>query len=484
MNTNMSNKRVMKLGGYSLVITAVAIAIVIIVNLALNLLPASFVRFSMDNSGYYDISDASREIMANVDDDITVYIVVEDGYMDTMVEEYVKRYTELAPSVSYKHIDPVLRPNFIENYTDETLDSAYTNLILVNETNERSRVVKYSEIFYTQYSEMDIYYFQMYYGYTPDNPTYFNIEQCLASAVDYLTTEKLPTVYYTTGHGETALGTTTQAAVDAENIKLSELVLLTKGEVPADADVVIVNGATKDFTKEETAALKAFSERGGDVILVSSHNSKLDDRNLENLYGFASELGLSYQDTLVYEGDSGKSAAENRSVMLPIIVENAFSIGVPSGTYVYMQDAHPIVKAEKLPEGVTVSNLFTTSTKGFVKGEGNTDITKKEDGDTEGQYILGAMAEKESAKLVWISSTYITNDATIGSYSNIQYFISMLTNICEKESSVTIDAKILQVEALSIDERTANVWGAIVIAVIPFGALATGFVIWNRRTKR
>ena len=90
----------------------------------------------------------------------------------------------------------------------------------------------------------------------------------------------------------------------------------------------------------------------------------------------------------------------------------------------------------------------------------------------------------ETSKFVWISSQYFL-DSRYSSYcSNISYFMAILTDLCEKESSVTINAKSLQIEALTVSEASANLWGIILIAVIPLAVLVTGFVIWNRRIKR
>ena len=63
---NAINKKVIKLGGYSIVITAVVIAIVIIVNLSLNLLPSKYTKYSTSPAGLYEISDISRDIMSKV----------------------------------------------------------------------------------------------------------------------------------------------------------------------------------------------------------------------------------------------------------------------------------------------------------------------------------------------------------------------------------------------------------------------------------
>lgn len=485
---NAAKKRTLKMGGYSVIITAVVVAIVIVVNLAVRLLPSKYTKYSTSTVGLYDISDTSREILSKVKDKISIYVVCEADYTDEVIEEYVAKYAGLNSNVSWSNVDPAVKPGFLQEYTDESLSSQVTHLVLVNKANGRSRVIPNTDIYYQKYTQQEILYYQMYYGTTPDNPTYFNIEQVLTSAVDYLTAEKLPTVYYVSGHGETELDSTVTGLIEDENIDLVELPLLTKGEVPDDADAVIINSATKDFTEDEIKALEAYTAKGGNVIMTSFYNSELKDRNLTNLYGFAKSLGLEYKDVFVFEGSADKYVQAPYNI-LPTVADNDFSSALGNNTYLVMLTCNAITLAETAPDGVTLTELLATSVKGYAKAEVTEDTkVEKEENDEEGKFVLGAMAEKtadgKTSKLVWLASPALLDSRYSSYYSNISYFMAILTNLCEKESSVTINAKSLQIEALTVSEASANLWGIILIAVVPLIVLVSGFVIWNRRVKR
>lgn len=487
MNNINAKKRSLKLGGYSVIVTAVVIAIVIVVNLAVRLLPTKYTKYSTSTVGLYDISETSRGILSKVKDKISIYVVSDPSYTDEVTREYVAKYAGLNSNISWSTVDPAVKPGFLKEYASESLSSQQTHLVLVNKNNGRSRVIPYTDIYYQKYTQQELLYYQMYYGSVPDNPTYFNIEQQLTSAVDYLTAEKLPTVYYITGHGETALDSTVTGLIGAENIDLAELPLLTKGSVPDDADAVIINAATKDFTEDEIKALEAYTAKGGNVLMTSFYNSELKERNLTNLYGFAKSLGLEYKDVKVYEG--GGKFVQSPDNILPTLVDKKYSSAIGNNTYLLMVQCNAITLAKTAPEGVTLTELLTTSVLGFAK----TEVTKetkseKEEGDEEGTFVLGAMAEKtvdgKTSKLVWLASPVLLDGRSLSYYSNISYFMAILTDLCEKESSVTINAKSLQIEALTVSEASANLWGIILIAVIPLAVLVTGFVIWNRRIKR
>ncbi len=485
---NPVNKKTLRLGGYSVIVMAVVVVIVILINLALNMLPSRFTKYSTSPVGLYEISDVSREIMGRVEDEITVNIVAESDYVDSLIREYVVRYTDLNPKVGYALVDPALRPGFISEYTDEALTSTQTHLILVNRTNGRSRVVTYEELMPVQYSQEELlnYY---YYGIPPTGTRYFNAEQCLTSAIDYLTMEKLPVLYYVKGHGEAELAEQVTKLIADENIELKELTLLSEEKVPSDASAVLIHAAAKDLTEEEAKALTDYIAEGGNVIMTSFYNSNLKDRKLKNLYGVAEAMGLLYDDRYVLEGSAGHYY-NNPSYILPTIVSNDFSASLPPNTNMVMFNCHGINLASEKPSGVTLSELLTTTVKGYSKSEIKEDTTiSKEEGDEEGKYVIGAMSVKKNdngseGKLLWFASPAILDGSTVGSFSNISYFLSMLSDICEKEASVTIDAKSLQIEALSVSEESANLWGIILIGLIPVAVLGFGFILWTRRIRR
>ncbi len=491
MKNKITNKKAMKLGGYSIAVSVIALAIVIIVNLAVKALPSRFVKYSISKNDIYDISDSSREILQKVQDDIVINIVAENDAIDLYIKEYVEKYSDISSSLSYKIIDPVVNPGFVSQYTDETFSSSETNIIIVNKNNGRSRFIPFADIYTSEYTEQEILMFQMYYGYAPENPTYFNIEQCLTSAVDYLTASKLPVVYYTTGHGEATVEENVVSLIKAENIEYKELVISSENGIPSDASTIIVNCPTLDFAKEEISLLEQYFSKGGNVILLSYYNMNSGNRNLANLYGFAASLGLEYNDVFVLEGDSNKYLGYyGPTYILPTLnSDDKYASAISAQTNILMYGCHAINIASDIPEEVTVTELMTTSDKGYAKSKITEDTTvEKGENDVEGKYVIGALAEKTNdgldSKLAWFASPTIISGQTATSYSNISYFMALLTDVCNKESSVTIAAKSLQVSALTVPAASSNFWSIIFIAAVPILFLISGFTIWFRRIRR
>ena len=480
------NLSALRYGGYSVIAAAVVLVVVILLNLGVNLLPSSLTKFSTDGQGIYDISDTSRSIVGKVTDKITIYVVCYEDYTDLIIKEYAERYADLNGKVSVKTVDPTLQPGFVSTYTDEALDASYTNLIVVNETNKRSRVIHNGDIYYQQYTEQDLYYYYLYYGTYPDNPTYFNLEDQLTSAVHYVTLETLPTLYYTTGHEELKPDEGLLYYADASNIVMKELALSSADRVPADASALLIYSPKKDFTEAEIQLLQDYAEKGGTVLLSSAYDVDQEDRVLDNLYGFAETYGLAYQDALICEGNAGYHPTNYPQHIFPQLCTEYTSL-ISSGKVVLV-DCHAITV--NAPDGVTVKELMTTSDKGYAKAKlGEDNKYTKEEGDVEGTYVLGALAEKKegslTSRLYWFSSNTVLDVVnTIQYFANPELSLHLLSEVCEMEDAVSIPSKALQVKALSVSEGSANLWGGILIGIVPLATLAIGFVTWYRRVKR
>ena len=125
--------------------------------------------------------------------------------------------------------------------------------------------------------------------------------------------------YVTVGHGEMywkksarVLPARTIEGVKAElkrhNCKVSELgaVQGLATEVPEDADLVIVMGPTEAFLQEELAALDAYRQQGGALMVALDPGTKAD------VSGLLEPVGLSYAGDRMLVGDGNYWGATRR----------------------------------------------------------------------------------------------------------------------------------------------------------------------------
>lgn len=490
-----------KNGTYSLIATAVVTAIIIIVNLAVAALPSRYTSITNDTSGIYDISDASRELLASLEDDITVYVIAtqdqssNDYYL--MITEYLSRYDELSDKLSVKTVDPVLRPTFVSNYTELELDASYVHLIIVNEKTNRADVYQYSDIIVNQLdptltSEEQYYYYTSYGTYKYIQA--FNIESCLISGITYVTMDKVPTLVYTSGHGETALDTYFNQIMNLSRVTVSKLDPALDGGIPKDTEVLVIYYPTSDFSEVEIEYLEEYVNGGGNIALITGYNTKLSERTLPRLYGFmAKTYGLSYVDAMVFEGDTSYAYKYGSQYLnYNFYPQASGTLGnAISGGKILFSYAHPIGVAETLPDGVKVSTILSTTKSGYTKTKVDS-VIAKEEGDPEGVFTVGAYAEREyggrTSELMWFSSSYALNiDGTYTSYTsyaNIYITLHMMSSLTTEFSPKTVDAISLAITPLNISEKAGMWWSVALIGIVPAGIVGYGLVIRRRRARK
>lgn len=488
-NTKQTNLKTTKMGAYSAFLTLVVIAFVIVVNLMVGELPATVTKFDTSSLKLYTLTNSTVQIVEGLAEDVTMYYIVQNGTEDVNIEEMLNRYSSYSNRIKVRKIDPTSNPGFSAKYTDDQLSN---NSVIV-ESAKRSSVVTYEEIYTVQYTEEDYYNYYMT-GVLPSGTTYFNGEGALTTAIDYVTAEDLPVLYIVTGHGEGNVSETVLADAKAENILTEELALLTVTEIPEDAGAVIINTPTSDLSETERDVLLTYLDLGGKLILITDYES-FSDAKMPNLAAVAKAWGLQAQSGLLMEG-SASNFMQYPFYLLPIVNESsdiAMNLNSTNITTI-LPFAHGITKiadTDKFVEGV-----LTTSADAFVIADLEARINEfadsetpekayeKQDGDAAGTFYVAASAEDTTTggKLLWVSSPFFITDEFY-SY-NGELFMSALTMLCEKSSSISILGKAMQIQSLAVSSAAAAFWGAVLILLLPVGTVVLGLVIWNRRRKR
>ena len=193
-NTVKKNQLALKGGSYSLIITVVLLAILVVVNIFATTLPTTLTKFDISSSKLYSITSNTKAVVNNLKQDVTIYWIVQADQEDTIIENLLGKYDGLSSHIDVVKKNPDVFPTFAEQYTDEEV----LNNSLVVESGERYRFISYEDIY--EYEE-DYYS----YSYTI---TGFDGEGAITSAIDYVVSEDLPKVYVLEGHGEGELPTT------------------------------------------------------------------------------------------------------------------------------------------------------------------------------------------------------------------------------------------------------------------------------------
>ena len=458
---------------------AALLAIAIAANILVGAIPSQYTQLDATSNDLYSVSEQTEAVVKGLEDDVEVYWIVRDGQEDATLQVLLQRYASMSDHLTVTQKDPDVYPTFVQQYTDSVTDNS-----LVVVCGDRSRYVDYYDIY--EY-DMSNYYYSGSYDVS------FAGESALTSAIDYVTSDDLPKVYTLTGHGESELSTEYASAVEGENIQTEELSLLTLEAVPEDADAIMIYAPQSDISGEEADMLSAWLQEGGKLLLITDPLESGEE--LTNLLGVMQAYGVSAEPGIVIEGSQDHYAWGTPYYLLP--TENSHTITDPlrtDGYYILLPIAQGLTVADELPDGVSVTELLTTSSSAFSKIAGY-DLTtyEKEDDDIDGPFALAVAIEAESdtdeaAQIVWISSASVLDDSAnqMVSGGNRDLFLNALNWLCgqDDESSLTIRSKSLSYDYLTIPTSTVSMLTVLSIGIIPLCYLGVGIYIHIRRKHR
>ena len=469
--------RAFRAGGYSVASSVIVLAIAVVINILAGAIPAKYTQFDTTANGMFSISDQTEKLLSGMDSEVDIYWIVRDGYEDTAIELLLSRYEALSGKLKVTVRDPDVYPAFIQPYTDAVSDNS---LIVTSGTRWR----------YVDSMDMYEYDYSNYYT-TGTYDVSFAGEGAITSAIDYVLSDDLPVVYTLTGHGEASLPSSFETAVQRENIELRELSLLTVEAVPDDAGAVLIGIPQSDISEQEGDMLLEYLQSGGKIFLITQPP---EERTLANLEALMARYGVMAQKGIVVEGNQGYFAWNTPYYLLPDIGSHEITAPLTQNGYrVVLPIAQGLTISSDIPDGVAVTELLTTSGAAFSKTAGwGMDTYEKEDGDIGGPFALAvAVTEElgsgEETQLIWVSSPSLIDESAdqMVSGANSDFFLNALGWMCrQEESAISIRAKSLQTEVLTMSGAASSSLSFWFVGVIPLVYLAAGIYIRARRRHR
>lgn len=462
-------------GAYSTGSIVLVLAIVVAVNIVMGEMPSSWTSIDVTSEKLYSLTDQTKEFVAGMDEDVTIYVIVAEDSQDTILGQTLQRYEDLSGHITVEYVDPNVNPRFYAQYTDTI---TVNSLIVVSD--KRSKVVSYSSIYETSYD------YDYYYGYT-SSTTGYDGEGQITSALDYVLSDDMPKVYLTEGHGEYELSTSFGSALTKENVEYETVYLMDYDAVPEDAACLIINAAVSDFSSDDKDKVIDYLNAGGSVILITG----VTDDETPNLDAILDYMGLSLAEGLVVE-QNASNYYRNPYYLLPNQSYSTYTSGLYNQYYIFAPYAQGILINDAEAEDITYSTFLSTSDEAFSKvGQMNVQNFDKAEGDIDGPFAIGISAVKEldeetSATLVVYGCEQLFTDEanSMVSGANQILFTNTVSSFVNHEVSVSIPVKSYEVSYLTVPQSSAVFVGLVTMIIIPVGCLAAGFVIWFRRRKR
>ena len=453
----------LKGGSYAIALTVLVLALLIMVNILAGALPAGLTKLDISASKLYSITSNTKAVVNALEQDVTIYWIVQSGQEDAVIENLLAKYDSLSDHLHVEKKNPDVYPTFAQQYTEETV--ANNSLVVVS--GEKYRYVPYSDIYVTQGSQFS-------YSYS----TSFDGEGAITSAIDYVVSKELPKLYLLEGHGESALPESFQDQLEKENLETENLSLLTVDEVPEDGAALVLYAPASDISKEEAQMLLSYIQKGGKLLVLAG---PVADGELTNLYSILEHYGITAAQGIVSEGDRNHYAFQAPYILLPNLENSDITAPLTEQNYYAIV---PVAAGLQLGDDSRVTALLTTTDSAYSKISGYSQTTyEKEEGDIDGPFALGVDIA-DGGELVFFTSSYLLEDMynAYSSGANSDLVMNALSSLLGERQAMSIRSKSLNYNYLTISDSAASLLKLVMIGMVPLLYLAMGgAALWDKR---
>ncbi len=275
-------------------------------------------------------------------------------------------------------------------------------------------------------------------------------EEELSSAIMRLLNPGTRVVYFLTGHGEYDPDATeqnaysfTRQALESKNYTIKKINLLAETVIPDDAVLLIIAGPQKPLIESEIAAIRAYQEKGGTLVLLAEPVPSMQlEGEPDLLMNYAQDfwqIELSNDLILDLSSSSPLLAVANEYRDHPITQKM-------NNTAVVLPGARSLIEPPAAPAGKTYTALALTSANAW--GETNFETLEtspafEQDSDLPGPLELAIAAEDENtkARFVVVGDSDFASDSYYRNLGNSNFIENIVDWAARQDNLISISPR-------------------------------------------
>ena len=495
---NLKNR---KFTAYAAVLSALALAVAIPVNLLASRLN---IIWDMTPAKLYELSDTTKNYLSTLDKQVDFYFLMDMDYLstddDSMALYYsLKQYGEY-DNINLIDFDPDTQPELVNQLKEKGYSLSIGDMVICCE--DRSKHVPGINMY-----QYDVSYDDS--GNRTVQAAYFTGENYITGAINAVVTGKEASVYFLTGHGEKTLEndyTTFNKNMTNRNYNAQELNLSLAKEVPEDTAILISAAPKSDLTNDETRLINDYLDKGGSICFLMSPND--DDIIYKNIESIMEDFGIGMDYDIVAETDSSRYVSGNPYTYQVSIVRNSDDEAVDltseladmvnSGYYAFMSNArsfYQYIGAEdtSLETGALLQTVSTTDELGnsvsTAIGEtygGKDPLAENIEGIPLDLAMYSTSSFRNDAKLMVMGNAEFIDDTNVSQdYMIIPVYLMLSTMSWMYDSDLDLDMgiadKAKDYDSMNINSETAAKATMITFIAVPAAVGMAGLVVWLKR---
>ncbi|MBI4664806.1 MAG: GldG family protein [Nitrospinae bacterium] len=452
------NKR-LKYGSGSAIFVMLTLAVIIVINA---LAASHHKRWDFTETGSFSLSPQTLKTLQGLEGDVTVYSFVKPDAAK-LAQDILEQYAYESKKIHYEIIDPDKKPALAKKY-----DVREYNTHVVETSQGRKEVVKRLT------------------------------EESLTNAILKATSPGVKKVYLLEGHGERGPDDNSpkgwfaaRQALESAGYAVETLNFLKTPEIPADADLVIIPGPTKDIQPTEADKLRKRLDSGRALIAALDPGKTPNLQNLLKEYGFetvddivldpvSQQLGFDALVAAVAEyGPHPAVKGFNAATFFPMA--RSLEIGPGKGKIA------PVVVGQSSQHGWSETDMGSIE-KGTPEFDEKKDLpgprvivaaAEWEAGQAKEERKIGEKAEK--TRLVVAGDADFASNSAIGISGNRDIFLNLVSWSLEQENRISIRPKAKGFNPILFTQTQLAAIFWVSVALLPMMVIVAGVYVWKKR---
>lgn len=469
-------KKNFKYGSNAVILIAAVIAIAILANILVSM---ADLKLDLTKNKLFSLTDVTKTELKNLKQDVEIIGLFDDGKL-TSGNEY-KQVTDLLslyaknPHIKVKYVDPDKNPTILKQLDpNNTMDLQSTDFVVRTKTNgiEKSKKLQYYDLFEIQYD-------QSYQPYTTGSTA----EQGFTGAIKYVTSEKTPVVYFTTGHNEIDVNsqyTKIKSYLENNNFQVKTLDLLTASSIPEDAAMVVVAAPKNDITINESDLLDGYIKNGGNAVFMFDYLA--NDPSFDQFNSLLSKFNLAVDYDRVAETDESRHLPNDPSTLVLNVASNSI---IQQGFNVLLNNSRSITILKNAKEYITTTSLMSTADTAVGQM-----VSPSRGKDLKGPLDIAVAVENKggtkTSKLLVMGNASFLSDSSADKFGNyymnsLAFFVQSMNWMIGQKDEIVVPTKNYETNTINITQLQSNIMGGLLVIVLPLLILGVGLMVYLRR---
>ena len=481
--------------GTNVLVQIVALlAVVVMVNW---LASRHYVRFDWTKAGYYQLAPKTKQVLASLKDPVDVVVFLPSNDHRDYVEKILDDVRNLLKEFQFygkqklhvEYVDPqrdlARAQQLVKQYTLDSPD------VIIFASRGHHKYVRLDEMvdLDTQSQEMGESRVKAFKG-----------EGLFLSAIQTVTEEESPKVYFLTGHGERDPEDFDQREgyselaryIKRDNILVQKWNLLENQALPTDAGAIVIAGPRKAFAPSELNALEQYLKGKGRLIIM------LDPHTQTGLEAFLKHWGVQVDDDLAMRQAGvllGTQMLDVNAVAADYAVHPITAKLADTNTeFPYARSVRHLSQPEGgTPDQPRVTELVKAAPAYWGETDPDTEhATFDPATDIPGPLPLAVAVETSKphgvdvdigvTRLVVVGTSRFVDNSSLGG-GNLDLFMNSLNWLLQREQLMAVSPKVPDEFRLDMSPSQQHAVYMLVIGGLPLLVAIIGIVVWLSRRK-